>query len=175
MGNRFPGLFMVSFYAPRPGRIEAAQSSAGAIEDAEIDVGEADDPVAVLGFGDADGLADEAFADEDELAAPFDFAAAAHPADGMVGVVPGLVEALRTAPGRRPVMLGRRLLAERFVRPLVVVVSAEGIEARPLLARRGRRRPRGLSLQRPVHPFVPAVLLRCPRLDVLEPDTSLTQ
>ena len=125
----------------RPGRKEAAQSFAGPVDQSEVDVGEADDPVAVLGFGDADGLADEAFADEDKLAAPFDFAAGAHPADGMVGVVPGLVEALWTAPGRRPVM-GRRLLAERFVRPLVVVVLAEGIEARLLLVRVGRRRPK---------------------------------
>jgi hypothetical protein len=38
-------------------------------------------------------------------------------------------------------------------------VLAEGIEARLLLVRVGRRRPRGLRLQRPVHPLVPAVLL----------------
>ena len=147
MGDRFPDLFMVGFLAPRPGRKEAAQSFAGAVDQSEVDVGEADDPVAVLGFGDADGLADQAFADEDELAAPLDFAAGAHPADGMVGVVPELVEALRTAPGRRPVMRGRCFLAERLVRPLVVVVLAEGVEARLLLLRRGRRRPRGLRLQ----------------------------
>ena len=51
-----------------------------AINDAEVDVGEADDPVAAVGLGDADGLSRQRLADEDRVAAPFDGPVSAHPA-----------------------------------------------------------------------------------------------
>ena len=72
MVDSLPGLFRFGFASARPCRGKAAQFFAGPVEDAEIDGGEADEPVAVFGLGDADGLAGQRFADEDEAAAPFD-------------------------------------------------------------------------------------------------------
>ena len=42
MGNSVHGLFV--FRAARPGRAEAAEFSGPAVDDAEVNVGEADDP-----------------------------------------------------------------------------------------------------------------------------------
>jgi hypothetical protein len=75
------------------------------------------------------------------------------------------------APGRRPVMLGGHLLAERLLRPLVVVVLAKGIEARLLPLRVGRRRPRVSAFSIRCIRSV-GVLLRLTGLDVLEPDSE---
>ena len=52
-----------------------------AIDEAELDVGEANAPVATFGLGDAHGFADQHVADEDELAAPLDLAVGAHATD----------------------------------------------------------------------------------------------
>src|SRR5258706_13515877 len=76
MGDSFPVLFR--FLAPRPGRKEAAQFFGLSVDEAEIDIGIADEPVAGFGFGDTHGFAGKRFADEDEVAAPFDLAVAAH-------------------------------------------------------------------------------------------------
>src|SRR5437764_3702350 len=84
--------FRFGFTAGRPSRREAAQFLGPAIDEAEVDGCEADDPVAGLGLGDADGLAGQRLADIDELAAPFDLAAGADATDGMVGIVPGFLE-----------------------------------------------------------------------------------
>ena len=66
MGNSVPGVF--GFRAARPGRAEAMKFFRPAIDDPEVDVGEAD-PVAAVGLGDADGFALQRFADEDQVAA----------------------------------------------------------------------------------------------------------
>jgi hypothetical protein len=42
--------------------------------DPEVDLGEADQPVAGFGFGNADGFADQRLAEEDHVAAPPDLA-----------------------------------------------------------------------------------------------------
>ena len=55
MGNSVRRLF--GFRAARPGRAEAMKFFRPAIDDAEVDVGEANDPVAAVGLGDADGFA----------------------------------------------------------------------------------------------------------------------
>ena len=55
MGNSVPGVF--GFRAARPGRAEAMKFFRPAIDDPEVDLGEANDPVATVGFGDADGFA----------------------------------------------------------------------------------------------------------------------
>ena len=70
MGNSVPGVF--GFRAARPGRAEAMKFFRPAIDDAEVDVGEANDPVAAVGLGDADGFALQRLADEDQVAAPLD-------------------------------------------------------------------------------------------------------
>src|SRR3990172_7547018 len=164
MGDSFPGLFGWRFTAARAGRREAAQPLGFAIDEAEVDVGEADDPVAAFGLGDADDLAGQRFADEHELAAPLDLTVGSHTAHGVVGVVPGFLDPIGILPRRGAVVRRRRLLAERLVRALVIVGLAEAIEAGLLRAGRRCRRTRGLSLERAMQPLVPAVLLRRPRI-----------
>ena len=66
-----------------------------------------------------------------------------------------------------------RPLGQRFVRPHLVVLFAEAVEAHLLLAAVGRRRPRRRGLQHPVHALVPPVLLRLARLDPLQLDAQL--
>ncbi len=66
MGNSVHRLFC--FRAARPGCAEATEFPSPAVDDAEIDVGDAKDPVAAVGLGDADGFAGKRFADEDALA-----------------------------------------------------------------------------------------------------------
>src|SRR5882724_8727314 len=129
MGNSFRGLFYRRFAAPRPGRRKAAELLVCAVDDTEIDVGKADDPIAALGLGNPDRLVDENLADEHEVAAPFDFSVAAHPTHGVIGVIPGLFDAIRMGARRGRVAAARRLLAERLMRPLVVVMRPEPIEA----------------------------------------------
>ena len=91
MGNSVRRLF--GFRAARPGRAEAMKFFRPAIDDAEVDPGEANDPVAAVGLGDADGFALQRLADEDQVAAPLDGPVGAHPAHGVPGIVPGLVQA----------------------------------------------------------------------------------
>ena len=81
------------FAGARPGRCEGAQGSGAAKDAAERDGGERDDPVAGLGLGEADGFADQALAEEDEIAAPSDLAVGAHAAHGVRGVVMRLLQA----------------------------------------------------------------------------------
>lgn len=130
------------------------------VDDAEVDVAEANDVKALVELGDADDLSGQRLADEEMAAAPLDLAVGADAADLMVGVVPGVFEPVREGPRRGRPVIGRRGLVQRLVRPLIVVVAAEGVEAGLLLGQAGRRRIGGLRLQGPVHALVAAVLLR---------------
>src|SRR5580658_6222127 len=58
----------------RRARQLAAAEAGGLVDAAELDVGEANQPFALLGLLDRDRFADQRFADEDEVAAPFDLA-----------------------------------------------------------------------------------------------------
>ena len=78
MGDSVRCLF--GFRAARPGRPEAMKFFRPAVDDPEVDIGEANDPVAAVGLGDADGLAGQRLADEDQVTAPFDGPVGAHPA-----------------------------------------------------------------------------------------------
>src|SRR6185312_5706251 len=169
----FLGLFWGRFMAGRPARHKAAKFFGDAIDDAELDVGEADDPVAGFGLGDTDGFVNERFAEEEQVAAPSDLAIAAHAADGVLGIVPGVFDLGGIGPGRAAIAAGRWHLAERLVRTVVVEVVAEAIEACLLLGGRVGGRPRGLGLEGAVHALMPAVLLRLARVDALETDAEL--
>src|ERR1700692_1651379 len=96
MGDSFPALFR--FAAARPVRRHTAQFFCPSFEDAEIDVAEPKEPVAIGGLGNADGLAGERLADEYEIAAPLDLAGGTDPADGVLGGIPRLLGGL----GERP-------------------------------------------------------------------------
>ena len=81
MGDSFPALFR--FAAARPGRRKAAQFFCPSVDDAEIDVAEPKEPVAIGRLSNADGLAGERLADEYEIAAPLDLAGGTDPAHGV--------------------------------------------------------------------------------------------
>src|SRR5262249_24482152 len=112
------------------------------VDEAEFDAGEADPPVAAGALGDANGFADQDLAEEDELAAPLDLAVGVDTSHRMIAVVGRLAQRTRIAPGRGPVERRRRLLAERLMRPLLVELAAEAVEA-ALLGGERRRRRRG--------------------------------
>jgi hypothetical protein len=109
----------------------------------EVVTAKGHDMVAVVGLSEADEFADLSLADEGELAPPLDFAARAHPSHLMVGVVPPGLGVAPAWPRRGRVEIGRRPLGDRFMRPLLVVVAAERVEARLLLPGVGGRSPRG--------------------------------
>jgi hypothetical protein len=65
-------------------------------------------------------------------------------------------------------MLGRRVVAQRLVRALLVVETLEAAQALELLAQAARRRVGGILQQREMQPLQPAVLLRLARRRVSE-------
>src|SRR4051812_184089 len=114
-------------------RRSKAQETAVAGDEAKGSIEEADDVAAGIVLGKADEFASERLANEHVLAAPFDDAVGTHTADLMIGVVPGIIEAARHRAGRRAPELDGCHLVERLVRPLLVEVAAEGVEATLLL------------------------------------------
>src|SRR6266481_7504304 len=113
----------------RAPRGKPAKPLAAPVDDAKVDFGETDQPIAGFGFGDADRLAGQRLAEEDQIAAPFDLAVGTHPAHRVLGVVPRLLDPARIRPQRRAEAAGRRHLAERFVRAMVVKIVAEAVKA----------------------------------------------
>src|SRR6266852_6809633 len=124
-----------------------------------------------------DLLEADVFADADRR----DVDPAAVPANAAIGAdIPHLEpirvlerrRAIRHRARRRFIARRRRLLIERLMRALVVELLAEDVEAALLRRQAPRRRPCGLGLQGPVHPFMPAVLVRAPGLDELRQDAE---
>src|SRR6185436_17251509 len=74
---------------------------------------------------------------------------------------------------RRPPQPRRRLLLQGLMRPILVVVLAEAVEALLLLGSRPRRRLRRLGFQRTMHALVAAVVLRRGRRNVARLDAEL--
>src|ERR1700740_2563368 len=120
-------------------RRSKAQETALAIDYPEIAAAEAYNVCADVAFVEADTLARECFADEDIVATPFDFTGGTHPANLVIGVIPGIIEAARQNARRRSPELARWDLVERFVRPLLVEVATEDVEAALLFGGRLRR------------------------------------
>lgn len=114
---------------------------------AVVDAGEPDRTVpdvaaACLGRPQPNRLAAQGFAEEDEVALPFDLAVGTDASDLDIAPVPGLTET--SVPWTRRAAIGgdRRPLPERLVRAVVVVAVLEGFEAVDLGARRaGSRSP----------------------------------
>src|SRR5271170_8293254 len=126
MGDSFHALFR--FAAARPGRRKAEQFFCPSVDDSEIDIAESKEPIAIGGLGDADRLAGERLADEDQIATPLDLAGGTDPAHGVLGVIPRFLEALGKRPRGRSIAAGRGLLAERLVRPKFIEEPNEVIE-----------------------------------------------
>src|SRR6516225_7115022 len=100
---------------------------------AQFDIRVTHQPVAALGLGDADRLADQGLADKDQLARPFDLTDTAHAAHRNVIAIVRILDPIRIGPRRGLVPRGRRLLSERLVRPFIVVDRAKHVE--PFLLR----------------------------------------
>src|SRR5271166_7067422 len=141
-------------------------------DDAESDGAETDRPAGGV-FGEADRLAGERAIDVDELAPPSDFAVGAHPPHLLIDRIVGLAQDAVPAPGRDLIMFGRGGVAERLVRPLLVVEPLKGAEAVELLAQALRRRRGGVLQQGQMHALVPAVLLRLAGSDPLRLNPGL--
>src|SRR3954449_1504781 len=138
------------FAEPRTGRSEPGEA-ATAIDEPHVAVVEAHDMVAGLEFGDAQELASQYFADEETVTFPHDLARGTHAADLVIGVVPRVLNAIRHGSLRWHVEFVRGSLAQRFVRALLVVVPAEGVEAGLLFGRVRRGWARRLCLERAMH------------------------
>src|SRR3990167_1676305 len=164
---------LVWFGPGRPPRPEPGDLCGVAVDEDEGDVGEADEPVAVVAFAHPDGFADQRFRDEHQTAAPPDLAGRTHAANLLVGTIARVLETLTEGARRGAVEVDRRLLAERLMRPLDVVLLAEPVEVALLLARGRSRRIASLGLERSVHPLMAAVLLRLARINPLQPDPHL--
>src|SRR5437763_16482917 len=96
---------------------------------------EAHDVVPGLEFGNANKFVDQRFANEDELAFPFDLAVAADASDPVIGVIPWILRARRhDARGSRVGLRGRSL-AKRFVRTFLVVMAAKDVKTNLLFGR----------------------------------------
>ena len=139
------------------------------VDQAEFERTEVDGVVSLAFPSDAHQFSDKRFAQKKSLAALFDVTLRAHTPDmHVVGIAH-----LRDTPGiaslRGLVEARRRLLAEGFVRTLLVVLPAEDVEG-PLLGSEGRfRRACSLLFERAVHAFVPAVLVGPSGRDALGP------
>src|SRR5260370_18892971 len=140
----------------RAGHLAAAER-AGLVDEAQLDVGVAHPPFAPVGLLDADRLADQRLADEDQVAAPFDFAARAHSTHGGVWRIGQLAQGARIGALRDAMEAGRRLKIQRLVRPLVVVDGPERVEPALLLSEGGRRRAGGFRVQRAMHALLRAL------------------
>src|SRR5260370_16516463 len=77
--DRFSGLFRMPYAPARPGRRIGPQRFGAAIDAADREIGEGDDPIAGLALGDADGLADQGLPAKNETAPPSDLAFARPP------------------------------------------------------------------------------------------------
>src|ERR1700677_4276588 len=101
MPDSFLGLFRFHrFMAGRPGRHEAMKLFRSALDQPEIEVAEANQPIAAVGLRDPDQFPDQRFTDENQVTAPFDLAARTPPANRMVCVIPKLFELCRVTPRR---------------------------------------------------------------------------
>src|SRR5216684_2283294 len=89
----------------------------------------------------------------------FNLAVAADPAQVAVAGIERILQAGRIGARRGRVNRRRRYLAQRLMRPLVIELVAEVIEAPLLGSERGGRRLGGFCLEGLVHAFMPPVLL----------------
>src|SRR5215475_5211420 len=159
------------FAEPITRRSEAAEAARD-IEQTDLTVAKTDEMVAGFELGQTNELAGERLADEDAMTSPFDLAVRVDPTNLVIFVITRL-RPLRYCSIRRRIEFAGHTLAQRLMRPFLVVMVAEHIKARLLLGRIRRRRLRGLLLQGAMHPLVSAVLLWRGRMDEARFDPEL--
>src|SRR5262245_49430228 len=159
------------FAEPITRRSEAAEAARD-IEQTDLTVAKTDEMVAGFELGQTNELAGERLADEDAMTSPFDLAVRVDPTNLVIFVITRL-RPLRYCSIRRRIEFAGHTLAQRLMRPFLVVMVAEHIKARLLLGRIRRRRVSGLLVQGAMHPLVSAVLLWRGRMDEARFDPEL--
>ena len=109
------------------------------VDDADLDEAEADEPAAVFALDEAERFAGERLVDVGLDAAMANRAVGAHAPDLLLGRIRRLAQHPVPAPRRGGIVLGRGIVAERRMRPLLVVDAPELTEAVELLAQAARR------------------------------------
>ena len=110
------------------------------VDEAELEVGEANEPFAVVGLGDPDRLASEHPADEDQFTTPLDLAIRTHAAYCAVVAIERLAQGTWVGTWRGLVERGRRLEAQGLVRAIDIELCAKAVERVLLRSQcRGRR------------------------------------
>ena len=117
-------------------------------------------------------FASQSVSDVDPLAVPANSSVSTDEADLVVCRVVDRGKLRRHFPRGRAVPGGRRLLVERFVRTLLVVLLSELVEASLLTGEVAAGRMSRLGFEGSVHPFVSSILLRVGRLDQLRVDAQ---
>src|SRR5207302_6165657 len=143
------------------------------VDDPELDRAELHGPAAILALGQADWRAGQGLVKINLAALPADRTGVANPSHLVSGRVFGLAQHAVPAPRRGRIMLGRRIVAERSMRPLLVIDALEVSEPVELLLEAARRRRGGIAQQRQVQALEPAVLLRLAGRDALRQDARL--
>ena len=138
----------------------------------ERDRGEIHRPHTIIDFLEGDVFAGERRRDEERLVAPGHAAVAADQADFHVTGIRDCRHARGQRAWRRRVATRGRLVVQRLVRPLVVVLADESAKALLLGRAVGRRRPRGFRFQDRVKLFVRPVLFRMPWRNPLRDDAQ---
>ena len=163
-----------SLTSPDPAAVPRRRKTAClAIDATELDVHEAYGPIAAVSFHQSDGLAADCFAHKDPLPLPPNLPGLFDAAHLVRGVIPRLLEARRVGAGRRHIETRRRLLVERFMRPLRIEFAPHPIKARLLRAGRRCRGRRRLLLQCQMKPLVAAILLGMAAIDAIELNPEL--
>lgn len=144
----------------------------GLVEPTEVDGAEVDGPDAVADLLEGDGVLFEQAADEDLSPVPAKGGVSRYPADLEV---PRVLQGLRVVGeglGGGSVDGRRGLHVERLVGSLVVIDSTELVEPTLLSTEVRPWRRSGPLLERSVHAFMAAVLLRLTRFDELGSDAE---
>jgi hypothetical protein len=145
------------------------------VEMTEEDRSPAHAPPAVVGGLDLQVLVLERAADEERAAVPRDAAVLVDASDVGEGVELWLDERSRISASRRRVDSGWRSQLQCFVRSVVVVLAAPGVEDTLLRSQVARRWRCRLVLQGPVQSLEPSILLRLAGGDDLDADGELEE
>src|SRR6516164_6262468 len=143
------------------------------IDEAELDGAVMHRPAAILTLDKAHRLANQRLTDINLAATPADCSVAVNPPQCRIGRIFGLAQNAVPAPRRTRIVLGRGSVAQRGMRPLLIVEALKVAEPPELLAQAARRRAGGIAQQSQVQPFEPTVLLRFAGGNPLRPNPRL--